>query len=59
MKGSGLLESVECFIDAGLFQPSTTPYSITLHAINKVGDPRHTPYRAHENLLAIAPKEQP
>ena len=46
-----MLESIEGFIDAGLFQPSTTPYSTTLHAIVSGGSEIHPPYRPHENLL--------
>ena len=36
-----MLESIEWFIEAGLFQPSTTPYSITLHAIVSGGSETH------------------
>ena len=43
-----VLESIERYNDVGLFQPSTRPYSIVLHAMNKVGDPRRAPYRADE-----------
>ena len=43
-----VLESIERYIDVGLFQPSTKPYSIVLHVMNKVGDPRRAPYRADE-----------
>ena len=43
-----VLESIERYNDVGLFQPSTKPYSIVLHAMNKVGDPRRAPYRADE-----------
>ena len=51
-----VLDSIERYIDVGLFQPSTKQYSIVLHAMNKVGDPRRAPYRADEIFQLLLQK---
>ena len=51
-----VLNRVERYLEAGLFPPNPKPYSILLHAMTLVGDPRQAPYRAHELYLQLLQK---
>ena len=56
-----ILSSVNRYFHVGLFKPDTTSYSIILHAMNKLDDPKYAPFEADKiyNLLIEKSKGDP
>ena len=48
LDAESIMSKVNRYFDTALFEPSTTPFSIILHGMNKNGDSKDAPYRAQE-----------
>ena len=51
LRTDAIIQRIHRYLDVGLCEPSTRPYSLFLHVLNKVGDPRQAPLQAHQQVF--------